>query len=196
LEKASNEIKKREEVVEELTEEVRVGLEERENLKTELKTAEDAILGLKSSEIKWKVSNESKISEISGQNESVVERYKANVADLEKRVVQDEKALKEKEEAVKRLEGKLSELTYEKERSEARVQELTEKVGVAADEKKDLEKRIKALEKEGKETSLQLQATKESLTNEKVKFEEIQGKLNDTYSALSEAQVLNEKLRS
>jgi hypothetical protein len=43
--------------VEELGEEVRAGLEEREGLKGELKAAEEAILGLKSSEIKWKVSN-------------------------------------------------------------------------------------------------------------------------------------------
>jgi hypothetical protein len=100
----------------------------------------------------------------------VIEKYKANVSELEKRVTAEERSNKEKDEALKRLESRLNEATYEKERSEARVQEQAEKAALAGEERKELEKRIKTLEKELKESTLLAQATKDSLNNEKVKF--------------------------
>lgn len=84
------------------------------------------------------MSNESKISEISGQNESVIERYKQSLAELEKKIASEEKAGKEKDENLRKLEAKINEVTYEKERSEARVQELGEKLSLSAEERKEL----------------------------------------------------------
>jgi CII-binding regulator of phage lambda lysogenization HflD len=42
----------------------------------------------------------------------VVERYKASVIELERKLAQEERMVKEREEAAKKLEGKLSEATY------------------------------------------------------------------------------------
>lgn len=51
---------------------------------------------------------------------------------------------------MKKLEAKINETVYEKERSETRVQELGEKLSLSAEEKKEYEKKIKILEKEQK----------------------------------------------
>jgi len=47
-----------------------------------LKLAEEKILALKSNEIKWKANNDSKISEITGQNDSIMDRFKASISEL------------------------------------------------------------------------------------------------------------------
>lgn len=43
---------------------------------------EECILAHKSNEIKWKVSNESKFSELAGHNETMIEKYKNGMVDL------------------------------------------------------------------------------------------------------------------
>ena len=74
--------------------------------------AEDRILVLKSSEIKWKTSNESHFSEVTEQNESVIERYKTNVLELEKKVLGEERIVKDKDEVIKKLENRVNEMNY------------------------------------------------------------------------------------
>ena len=49
-------------MIEELQDEISTYQNETENLRNEIKAAEEKILGLKSNEIKWKASNENKFS--------------------------------------------------------------------------------------------------------------------------------------
>ena len=46
--------------------------------------------------------NDSVIFKSSGQNDSVIERYKSNIIELEKKVMSEEKSLREKEETIKK----------------------------------------------------------------------------------------------
>ena len=69
-------------MIDELNEEVKAVSSERDTLRTELKEAEEKVLSLKSAEIKWRANNESKLSELTGSNESAMERYRQNISDI------------------------------------------------------------------------------------------------------------------
>ena len=49
---------------------------------------------MKSNEIKWKASNESKLSELTGHNDSAMEKLRQHIADLEKKIAQEEKTIR------------------------------------------------------------------------------------------------------
>ena len=64
------------------------------------------------------------MSEYSDQQSSVLERYKLNIAELEKRVLAEEKSLRDKDDTIKKNEAKINEINYEKEKSELKAIEL------------------------------------------------------------------------